>query len=699
MTDNISTISNTPSQDSHTDPFLWLEDVLGEKPLAWVEANNAQSTTLLKARPEFEPTRAVVLDILNSKDKIPYFSRHGDFVYNLWTDDAHPRGLWRRTTLAGYRQASPDWELVLDIDALGQAEGESWVWGGADCLGPAYQRCLISLSPGGSDAAVVREFDLQTKQFVADGFTLPQAKSDTSWLDQDTLLVGTDFGAGSLTRSGYPRVIKEWKRGTPLASAVTVFEGQLDDVSAFAAVSHDRGYPLVMFGRSIDFYNTEVFLRQNGQLVRLDKPDDASVSPHLQWALVTLRSDWTVNGINYLAGSLLLTDFAAYLAGQRVFKVLFEPTAAASLAGCAFTRSHVIVNILDQVTSRLVVWSQSQSGDDWHSRAVDAPKNGALSIGGLFDGSLENDPLGDDYLIAYSDFLTPDSLMLGSALNDERELLKQLPRRFDPSAMKVEQLFAISADATRVPYFVVSPRDMVLDGCNPTLLNGYGGFEISRTPGYSASWGINWVSKGGVYVVANIRGGGEFGPAWHQAAVKANKQRSYDDFIAIAEDLIARKITSPAHLGIMGGSNGGLLVGATFVQRPELFNAVVCQVPLLDMQRYHLLLAGNSWMAEYGDPDKADEWAFISRYSPYQNLKVDVKYPRVFFNTSTKDDRVHPAHARKMVARMQALGHDVLYFENIEGGHGGAADNAQRANLLGLEFAYLWMQLARRSDS
>ncbi len=692
-TTSIVTIQSNSSA-SGADNYLWLEDVLGEAPLNWVREHNAVSAGVLKARPEFEPARAKVLEILNSKDKIPYFERFGDFVYNLWTDEAHQRGLWRRTTLADYKRPTPNWETVLDIDALGKAENESWVWGRAECLGPTYQRCLLSLSRGGSDAKVVREFDLRTKQFTAGGFELPEAKSEVAWIDKDTLLVGTDFGPGSMTKSGYPRIIKQWTRGTPLTAASTVYEAKEEDVYAFAASSQARYHKWVMVGRGIDFYNSESFFLDHGRLVRIDRPTDATFAVHNQWASISLRSDWTVANTVYKAGSLLLTKLDDYMTGRREFTVLFEPSTTVSLAGFDFSRNHVFVDVMDNVKSRLVEWTQVKG--QWSSRAVKMPENGTLSVNTLYDSSLDDDPFGDEYVLTYRDFLTPDTLMLGHAGGDDRQILKQLPQRYDSTGMTVQQLFAKSPDVTSVPYFVVSPRPVKGDGTNPTLLYGYGGFQISEQPWYSGSWGSNWLAKGGVFVLANIRGGGEFGPVWHRAAIKAKKQNSYDDFIAVAEDLVARKITQPKHLGIMGGSNGGLLVGATFVQRPELFNAVVCQVPLLDMKRYHKLLAGNSWMAEYGDPDKADEWEFISRYSPYQNVQKDVRYPRVFFNTSTKDDRVHPAHARKMVARMQAQGHDVLYFENIEGGHGGAADNEQRANLMGLEFAYLWMQLGSK---
>jgi prolyl oligopeptidase len=695
----------TTMTPENADSYSWLEDIQGSRSIDWVNKQNAISTKLLKARPEFEPARKKTLEILNSKDKIPYFQRIGNFVYNLWTDEKNQRGLWRRTTLAEYSKPQPAWETVIDVDALGKTEKESWTWGGVDCLAPQYQRCMMSLARGGSDATVVREFDLVTKKFINGGFSLPEAKSDLAWKDQNTLYVGTDFGAGSMTKSGYPRIIKEWKRGTALSTAMTVFEAKEIDVSASVYTWSDGGSQRrTVFTRSIDFYRNEVFVLRDGKLAKIDKPDDATLSVSAQHVTLSLRNDWQppvrpnnmqTPGKTYKAGSLLFTYNIDRL---EEFRPLFEPTATTSLVDFTFTRDHVILNILDDVKSRLV--EKRVSGkkhvypkQDWQGRSINIPQNGTINVGSLFDPNLPDDPLGDQYIINYKDFLTPDSLMLGEAGSDQRKVLKQLPQRFNSKGMKVQQFFAVSKDKTRIPYFVVSPPGIKADGSNPTLLNGYGGFQVSEQPWYSGSWGNNWLKKGGVFVLANIRGGGEYGPGWHQAAVKANKQKSYDDFIAIAEDLISRKVTSPRHLGIMGGSNGGLLVGATFVQRPDLFNAVVCQVPLLDMRRYHRLLAGNSWMAEYGDPDQPAEWDYIKRYSPYHNVKKGVKYPTVFFNTSTKDDRVHPAHARKMVAKMQEQGHRVLYFENTEGGHGGAADNDQRANLIGLEFAYLWMQL------
>ena len=698
MSNNTLSQTTTPATEPE-DPFLWLEEVQGDRALAWVRERNAESQKILQARPEYEPTRARMLEILNSKERIPTVARLGPWLYNLWQDEKNQRGLWRRTTLAEYRKSQPAWELVLDLDALAAAEQENWVWGGSTCLGPQYRRCLVSLSRGGADAKVVREFDTVAKAFVAGGFVLPEAKSDVSWADADTLYVGTDFGPGSMTDSGYPRIIKRWRRGTPLGAASTVFEAERKDVSAGVSVGRTPGFERVVFSRAVDFFNEKRFLLRKASLVDFDVPTDASwrfwnsAGRRGDTLLLELRSDWSVQGHTHPRGSLLATDAATYLEGRRDFTALFTPTATRSLAGYTTTRDHVIVSVLDNVASRVEEWRRTPSG--FARREIAAPFPGALGVTGLGDPMLRNDALAERYLLSYTDFLTPDTLALARSGTDAREALKSRPAFFDASGMRAEQFFATSPDGTRVPYFVVWPRGARADGRNPALLLGYGGFEISYQPWYAANFGSAWSRGGGVLVVANIRGGGEFGPGWHQAALKAHKQRSYDDFIAVAEDLVARNITRPRHLGIEGGSNGGLLVGAAFTQRPELFNAVVCKVPLLDMKRFHKLLAGASWMAEYGNPDDPAEWAFISKYSPYQNVKPGMKYPKVLFTTSTRDDRVHPGHARKMAARMLAQGHAVMYYENIEGGHGGAADNAQRAHLQALEFSYLWQQLAR----
>ncbi len=677
-----------------TDPYLWLEKVGGKRALDWVRGRNAATLAVLRSGPGHEAMRAALLDAYDAHDRIPSITRRGDRLYNFWQDQRHRRGLWRRTTLTDYAMPQPAWEPVLDLDALCRAERRSWVWDGAEGYGPDYRRCLVSLSPGGSDAVVVREFDLVDKRFVDGGFVVPEAKTDVEWCDADTIYVATDFGPGSLTSSGYPRVIKRWRRGTPLADAVTVFEGEADDVSVWVSVDRTPGYERTLFGRSLDFYNDRCFLLQSdGALREIDKPSDAGLSFEREWLLLELRSDWEVGGERHPSGALLAAPADAWLRGERRPQRLFTPTPTCSLGDVTTTRSHVLLTLVDDVASR--VEELHWDGAAWQRRAVPMPAPGAIELDELHDPLCVDDPLADAYLVDYTDFLTPDALWLATAGRDERRLLKQEPARFDAAGMRSEQRFATSADGTRVPYFVVWPQGARADGANPTLLYGYGGFEESLQPWYSAGFGIAWLARGGVLVVANTRGGGEYGPAWHQAALKAGRQRSFDDFIAVAEALVRERVTAPPRLGIMGGSNGGLLVAAVALQRPELFGAVVCQVPLLDMRRYHKLLAGASWVAEYGDPDDAADWAAMKDWSPYQNVRAGVRLPPLLLTTSTRDDRVHPGHARKMAARMLEQGHDVLYYENMEGGHGGAADNEQRAEVQALEFGFLWRALGR----
>lgn len=667
------------------DPYLWLEDISGDKALNWVRTQNAVSKRELESQPDFEATRKRLLAILDSKEKIPYVSKHGAWYYNFWRDEKNVRGLWRRTTLAEFKKAQPSWETVLDLDQLAAAEKENWVWKGYDVLYPKYDRCLMSLSRGGSDATVTREFDLKSKTFITNGFYLPEAKSHVSWRNRDTLYVGTDFGPGSLTSSGYPRIVKEWKRGQPLSEATLVFEGKTEDVSVDAGVGHDHGHTYEFISRSPTFFTDEVSVRQGNKWVRIEKQDDAQVSTFDDQLLLRVRSDWKVAGKTFPAGSLLSANFKAYLKGDRNMTVLFAPTERKSLQSHSETLNYIILNELDNVRGRVTVLRRNKG--NWVATAMPVPEFGSVSVSGIdADES-------DDYFLSFSDFLTPSTLSYGTIGTKSPEKLKSLPAYFNVEGLEITQHEATSKDGTKVPYFQVSQKGLDQDGNNPTLLYGYGGFQISMVADYRGSIGAAWLERGGVYVLANIRGGGEFGPKWHEAARKENRQRAYDDFAAVAEDLIARKVTSAKHLGIQGGSNGGLLMGAMFTERPELFKAVVCQVPLLDMRRFNHLLAGASWMAEYGDPDKPEEWSYISKYSPYQNVSKDKQYPRVLFMTSTKDDRVHPGHARKMFARMQEQGHDSLYYENTEGGHGAAANNQQAAYMSALAFTFLHKEL------
>jgi prolyl oligopeptidase len=673
------------------DPYLWLEDVEGAKALEWVKAQDAESRAELESKPQFKPIHERLLAIYNSHERIPYVAARGKWLYNFWQDERAPRGVWRRTTLEEYRKPHPKWEVLVDLDKLSAEEGVKWVWKGASCLYPEYRRCLVQLSRGGADAVEVREYDTVGKHWVKDGFFSPESKQDVAWRDANTIYISRDYGPGTMTRSGYPRIVKEWKRGTPLSSANTVYEGEASDVGASAWVVREPGRTYEGLRRSVTFFEGEDYLREGEHWIRLEKPRDASVGVGMGWLFVQLRSEWKPADRMFPAGSLLAIGLDRFLSGARDFQALFEPSERVSLQGFTATRHKLLLDILDNVKGRVVELSapsplgEGRGEGRWTAREIPVPPNSTIGVA-PFDRDAS-----DDYWLTATSFIEPTTLYLEHG--GQREKMKSLPAFFDAKGLAVTQFEATSKDGTRIPYFAVMREGTKLDGTTPTILYGYGGFEISMTPSYSGTIGSGWLERGGAWLLANIRGGGEFGPAWHAAAQRERHQNSFDDFIAVAEDAIRRGITSPAHLGIMGGSNGGLLVGATFVQRPDLFKAVVCQVPLLDMRRYSHLLAGDSWVAEYGDPDKPEDWAFISKYSPYQNVKRGVKYPRVLFTTTTRDDRVHPGHARKMVAKMKAQGHDVLYFEDTEGGHGAGSTPAQQAYMWAITYTFLVNEL------
>jgi prolyl oligopeptidase len=669
------------------DPYLWLEDISGEKALAWVQQQNERSLALL-ANDEQRALESRFKSIYDSEENLPHVAKRGDYLYNFWQDAQHARGLWRRTTLAEYKKKEPHWEVLLDLDALAQTEHENWVFSGITWLQPSYSRALVSLSRGGGDAVVVREYDVHAKAFVPDGFNLPEAKSNVTWQDADTLYVGTDFGPGSLTESGYPRIAKLWKRGTPLTAATTLYEARPADITVSAWRDWHQGKSLDVVQRAVSFFDSETYLLENGKLEKLDKPDDVDASFFDDFVLFRPRTAWTRDGHEWPAGSLLAAPLAAYRRGERQLQMVYTPAPNRALSGVDGTKHALLLNVLEDVHTKLLVMRFVKGAWTQH----ELPGLGL----GSFDASAYDDDHDDRYWFSSEDFISPVKLELGDLNHPSREALRSAPSFFDAKGLEVTQHFATSKDGTRVPYFQVAKRDLQPTGDHPVLLNAYGGFEVSLTPHYSVNAGAAWLERGGVFVQANIRGGGEYGPAWHEAALKSQRQRAYDDFIAVAEDLIARKVTQPKRLGIQGASNGGLLMGVMLTQRPDLFGAIVCSVPLLDMKRYHKLLAGASWMGEYGDPDVPEEWAWLAKFSPYQNVKPGVHYPRVLFTTSTRDDRVHPGHARKMVARMLEQGHDVLYFENTEGGHAGAANNAQRAHVYALEYEYLYQQLMRQ---
>jgi prolyl oligopeptidase len=659
-----------------TDPYLWLEDITGDDALGWVREHNEPTLAELSDE-RFERMRAEALEVLDTDSRVPYVRRRGDHLYNFWRDAANPKGLWRRTTLNSYRTDAPDWDVVIDLDALAAADDENWVWAGANVIEPDHELALVSLSRGGSDAAVVREFDMRTMKFVADGFEVPEAKTQISWEDEDTVLIGTDFGEGSLTDSGYPRLVKRWRRGTPLDDAETLFSGSPADVIVAAARDRTPGFERTHLSRAVDFFNDEVYeLCDDGELIRIDAPTDATVSIHRNWLLIELRTDWYTGTDSYSAGSLIAADYDGFLSGTADLHVVFQPDDHTSLHHYAWTRDKLIIVTLADVVSR----AHTVTPGTWATEPVaDIPDNTNIVI-------VDTDELGDEVFLDLSGFTTPSRLVHGP-VEGPLEQIKAAPAFFDAEDVTVTQYFAKSKDGTAIPYFVVGHRDTC--GPAPTLLGGYGGFEVARTPGYDGVLGRLWLARGGTYVLANIRGGGEYGPTWHTQAMREGRHLVAEDFASVAEDLVRRGITTVEGLGAQGGSNGGLLMGVMLTQYPELFGALVCSVPLLDMRRFHLLLAGASWVAEYGDPDNLDDWEFIAKYSPYQNISADRRYPPVLITTSTRDDRVHPGHARKMTAALEAAGHQVHYYENIEGGHAGAADNAQTAFRSALIFEFL----------
>lgn len=673
---------------------LWLEEVEGAPALAWVTTQNARTLAELEADPRYAGFEAAALEILNSAQRIPEGAVRDGHVYNFWQDETNVRGLWRRTTLESYATEAPAWETIIDFDKLAADEGANWVYKGASCLRPppgGEWRCLVSLSDGGKDAVVNREFNLATRQFVEDGFVTPEAKQGVAWAGPDTLLIATDWGAGSLTQSGYPFIVKRWQRGAPLADAAELIRGRETDVGVWPwTMRLDDGRILQGAVQAETFFTSKYFWFPEGETSAVEMPLPQKVSTqgiYKGQLLFSTEQDWSPEGQGeFKAGDLLAFDIEAFLETRTLppVNLVFRPSETQSVNGVGVAKGAALLSISDNVIGRLLKLDLTSSG--WTTEPVALPGTGQVSIS--FSDDQET-----AVFLKYEDFLTPSSLLNYDAATGDVSPLKSLPAKFDTTGLTVEQFFATSADGTRVPYFLVRRGDRPLDGTAPTLLYGYGGFQVSYGPAYSAVLGRNWLEQGGAYVLANIRGGGEFGPTWHQAGLKQNRQRIFDDFIAVGEDVIARGLTAPEHLGIMGGSNGGLLMGVMLNQRPDLWNAAVVQVPLLDMLRYHLLLAGASWVDEYGSPDVAEERAFLETISPYHNFDASKPYPAPFFVTSTKDDRVHPGHARKMAKRFEEAGLPFYYFENMDGGHAAAADQTARAKRSALEYTYLARRL------
>jgi prolyl oligopeptidase len=672
------------------DPYTWMEEIEGARALDWAKAENARSLPQLQNDPRYAGLYAEALKIATAKDRIPgvYFAGDGA-LRDYWQDAEHVRGIWRTASVESYRSGAPEWKTVLDLDALSRAENANFVWKGADCLAPDDRLCLVNLSNGGKDAVEVREFDAVAGKFVEGGFRLPEGKHRIDWIDKDTLLVVTEWEKGQVTTSSYPYIAKLLKRGQPLSAAKQVFEGQKTDggygVQSIVLRDPAGKVQAVVIQRPLDTFNAEYYVLDGDRPLKLDLPKKSSFQGYLDGrVIVSLEEDWTAKGMK--EGDLVDFDLAAFKKKPAALTpaLVVRPTQSQSVEQVATTKGRLVVALLDNVKGEVL--SYRRVGNAWTSTKLDLPKDSTIGIASASDHD-------DRLILNVTSYLTPSSQWLADAGAGKPEQLRTLPARFDAADMKVEQHWATSKDGTKVPYFVVSKKDIKLDGTNPTLLYAYGGFLVSQTPAYAGTAGKLWLEKGGVYVVANIRGGGEFGPRWHNAGLKLKRMAVYDDFFAVSQDLIDRKITNPKKLGIMGGSNGGLLMGVALTKHPELYNAIVIQVPLFDMIGYDHIGAGSSWIGEYGDPKVPEERAMLMTYSPYQNLKKDQPYPRVFIETSTKDDRVHPAHARKAAARLKEYGYDYLYYENIDGGHAAAANLNERATRQALEYTYLMQRL------
>ncbi len=686
-----TTVAAAPSAASNpgTDPFLWLEELNGARALKWAKAEDVKTLGALEHDPHFSGFLADALKINQATDRIPVPEFLNGRIYNFWQDAEHVRGIWRSTTLTKYASATPTWTTILDLDALAKREGKNWVWEGADCSSPLETRCLIALSEGGEDAATHREFDSTTGTFVAGGFVLPRGKQSVAWVDDDTLLVSREWTPGELTASGYPYVVKRVKRGEPLASAVEIFRGTKSDVAVNVSTVRDgEGHRTVQIDRGVSFFESERHLYGSSVTPTLALPKKADIVGLVAGRLlIEIREDWQPGTTTFAKGSLVAVDLAAASADPQhlVATLVYAPGPREAIEGVATTRDRAIVQTLDNVNGRATVYTPI-AGGAWSSRALALPENSALGLG-------EADLHGSQVFITVTSFLIPTTLVLADAASLTVETLKSTTPKFDASNDVVEQRDATSSDGTKIPYFIVHPKNVVLNGANPTLLYAYGGFNVSETPRYNGVLGKLWLERGGVYVLANIRGGGEFGPAWHDAGLKTHRQLIYDDFVAVAKDLIASKVTSPRHLGIQGGSNGGLLMGVQFTQHPELWNAVDIQVPLLDMLRFEQIQAGASWVGEYGTVKIPEERAFLAKISPYANLRAGVKYPTPFIWTTTKDDRVGPQHARKFAAKLKSFGDPYYFYEVTEGGHGAGANIKERSLTTALELTYFTKQL------
>jgi prolyl oligopeptidase len=673
------------------DPYQWLEDVTSERSMSWVKAENERTAAVLKNDPRFATLQAAALKVIESPERLPVPAIRGDDIYNDWQDAVHPRGVLRRTSVSDYLTPRPHWQTLIDFEALGKQDNEKWVSGDRSCLYPGNELCMIGLSAGGEDAVTMREFNLKTGEFVPSGFVLPRSKQSVTWLDKDTLLVARDWGSGTMTKSGYPFIVKTWKRGQPLHQATEVYRAMESDIIVQQATLHDtNGDQATFLIRALNFFQAQTFLLDAGTVKQTGLPLKVRIAALLKGRLIVhLDEDWKPepDGRNFVAGSLVALDFAAFKKDPMHLKpsLVFAPTSTEFLEGLETTRNYLLLTTLQNVQGRAYTYSLMPDGQ-WKGTQLAVPDNGTVSL-------VTANWSDDRFFLSVTGFLTPSLLLLGDAAAGTLKEAKALPPQFDASPFVVEQLSATSKDGTKVPYFVVHRKDIRFDGNNPTLLYAYGGFQLSERPDYAATIGKLWLERGGVYVLANIRGGGEFGPAWHEAGLKTHRQRIYDDFAAVGKDLVTRRITSPRRLGILGKSNGGLLMGVEMTQHPEMWNAIVIEVPLLDMLRFEHIAAGASWVGEYGSVSVPEERAFLESISPYHQLKANVNYPEPLILTTLKDDRVGPVHARKFAAKMEAMKKSFFFQEITEGGHETGADPKEQAETYAFRYTYLTRKL------
>lgn len=664
------------------DPYLWLEEVHGDKALEWVKEQNSMSAKRIEEFPLFNSLYKRLLESYNDKDKIAYPVIVGQYVYNIWKDKDNQRGLWRRILIEDYIKKKSNWEIILDLDKLSIKENKKWVYKGAEWLKPKNELCLLYLSDGGSDKNYIREYNTKTKEFVSDGFNHKESKDGASWLNENTILIYRDFGKGTLTTSGFARTIRKWKRGTDIEEAETIFEIDSTNLKA-SSVVYNNGKYVHKFLINDNIFTLDYYYLKNAELIKLSFPSDAILyGVFKNEMLLLLRSDWKLDGEIYRTGSFISLNIDDNINEKLSVKTIFSPNSRSSFIDVAVSKDFITLNIMESVQNRLIKFT-FQKGS-WVSKNIDAPKFGSIRL-------ISADMQANNVFFTYNNLITPTTLY---NLNlNEIEALKTQKKVFDTDNLEVNQYFATSKDGTLIPYFIVHKSNINYDCNNPTIISAYGGFKVSIHPDYDKTAGIAWIDQGGVYVKANIRGGGEFGPSWHTSATKEKRQNAFDDLFAVSEDLISRNITSPQKLGLIGGSNGGLLAGVAYTQRPDLYNAIVCAVPILDMKRFSKLLAGASWISEYGNPDILEEWEYIKKYSPYHNIEKNKNYPEIFFITSTKDDRVHPGHARKMAKKLNDMGYSYYYHEKIEGGHGIGTTNELIADNAARVFTFFNMNL------